>query len=76
MKKFYVTITETLQKRVEVEAIDDENAEDIIAEIYGKKEISLDSNNLIGTQFDVSTVEKDNLSILVEYIDKLIDRVL
>lgn len=53
MKKFTVEITETLQRRVEVEAEDAFEAEDIVRAQYRNLDIVLDENDYIDTEFNI-----------------------
>ncbi|MGF6990437.1 hypothetical protein M2150_001698 [Lachnospiraceae bacterium PM6-15] len=54
MDTYKVTITETLEKEVELEAGSREEALLIVKEGYSKGEHVLDYNNLTGTEFDIS----------------------
>lgn len=50
-KKFTVEVTETLQRRVEVEAEDEKSALDIALNMYREEEIVLDYNDYVDTDF-------------------------
>ena len=52
MKKFEVTITETLKKKVEVEAETQEEAEQIVTDDWYKGEHILDADNFSEVVFD------------------------
>ena len=51
--KFRVQITETLQKVVEVDAYDEEGAEDIVTDRYNQSEIVLMSEDFMDAEFEV-----------------------
>lgn len=53
MKKFTVEITETLQRQVEVEAEDDNEAISKVEEMYRNEEVVLDSGDYIDTEFNL-----------------------
>jgi len=52
MKKFIIEITETLQRRVEVEAESEESAMSKIRNQYSKEDIVLDSSDYTNTNFE------------------------
>ena len=56
-QKFLVTITETLEKTVEVEAKDRLEAEQLVSDNWHNSEYILDSDNFIGVDFNA--VPKD-----------------
>ena len=60
MKKYKVTITETLERVVEVEAEDYEEAVDIIGDEYRNGEIILCSDDYTGTDFNVEEIRTEN----------------
>ena len=51
MKEFDVTITETLEKNVKVEAESRQEAEDAVKKAYYNSEYVLDAENFTGVQF-------------------------
>ena len=51
--KYKVEITETLQKTIEVEASDENEAILIVKNLYRKEEIILDDTSYIDTEFTV-----------------------
>lgn len=53
MKKFTVEITETLQRQIEVEAEDDNEAISKVEEMYRNEEVVLDSGDHIDTEFNL-----------------------
>ena len=55
MKKFNIEITETLQRQIEIEAEDYDEAMKIIKERYRNGEIILDSNDYVDTDFRLIT---------------------
>ena len=55
MKKFNIEITETLQRQIEIEAEDYDEAMKIIKEKYHNCEIVLDSNDYLDTEFILIT---------------------
>lgn len=55
MKKFNIEITETLQRQIEIEAEDYDEAMKIIKDKYHNSEIVLDSNDYIDTDFRLIT---------------------
>ncbi len=52
-KKFSVTITETLKITVEVEAENQEQAEQIVSDKWKNSEYILDADNFCGVEFTV-----------------------
>lgn len=53
MKKFTVEITETLQRQIEVEAADKNEAISKVREKYYNEEVVLDSGDYIDTEFNI-----------------------
>lgn len=53
MKKFTVEITETLQRQIEVEAADKNEAISKAREMYYNEEVVLDSGDYIDTEFNL-----------------------
>lgn len=53
MKKFTVEITETLQRQIEVEAADENEAISKVEEMYRNEEVVLDSGDYIDTEFNL-----------------------
>ena len=51
MKEFEVTITETLQKSITVEAATREEAQAMVEEMWDKGDVVLDADNFIGAEF-------------------------
>lgn len=60
MRRFTCTVTETLCRKIIVEAENREDAEGTIRDAYQKEEIILDASDHVGTEFEV--VEKDVLT--------------
>ena len=58
MKEFDVTITETLEKNVKVEAESRQEAEDAVKKAYYNSEYVLDAENFTGVQF-ATQAERD-----------------
>lgn len=59
MEKFIVCITETLQKKVEIEAENYEEAIDKVQEMYYNEDIVLNSCDYLTTEFDtIETILK------------------
>lgn len=56
MKRYYVSVTETLNKVVSVDAESEEEAVDIVRDAYDNCDIILDSDNFTG---EVVQVEPD-----------------
>lgn len=53
MKKFTVEITETLQRQIEVEAVDENEAISKVEKMYRDEEVVLDSGDYIDTEFNI-----------------------
>lgn len=53
MKKFTVEITETLQRQIEVEAADENEAISKVKEMYRNEEVVLDAGDYIDTEFNI-----------------------
>ncbi len=53
MKIFNVEITETLQKKISIQANSEEEALSIIKKKYDEEKIVLDDSNLITTHFNI-----------------------
>ena len=51
--KYNVTITETLEKTIEIEAENETNAIDIAKDKYNKEEIMLAADDLVDADFDI-----------------------
>ena len=51
--KYNVTITETLEKTIEIEAENENNAIDIARDKYNKEEVILTADDLVDTQFGI-----------------------
>ena len=62
MPKFRVTITETLERVVEVTAPDETRAMEIVFDQYSEQEIVLDADDYIDTAFDIEEIEGDDLN--------------
>ena len=60
MKTFYISITETLNRIVEVRAEDDYEAIHKASDAYYDGQIVLDSNDYVDVQFDDETEETIN----------------
>lgn len=58
MKKFKVTITETLKMNVEIEAVSQSDAEEIAFEKWNKSEYVLDADHFDGVEFEAEEVSK------------------
>jgi len=56
--KYIVEITETLQRQVEVEASNEEEACDIVSEQYRNCEIVLDAEDFI--EKEINVIKKEN----------------
>ena len=63
MNKYTIEITETLQRQIEIEANDHDEAFKIIKRKYRNGEIVLDSNDYIDTDFHLikETKSRENL---------------
>jgi hypothetical protein len=59
MKTYSVTITETLQKTVEVEANSREQAEGMVHVQWDNSEHVLDSDNFKAVSFEAKTMQKN-----------------
>lgn len=53
MKKFTVEITETLQRQIEVEAADENEAISKVEDMYRNEEVVLDSGDYIDAEFNL-----------------------
>jgi hypothetical protein len=51
MKEYEVTITETLQKTIKVEASTKQDAQAMVEEMWNKGDVVLDADNFIGAEF-------------------------
>ena len=51
MKEFEVTITETLQKSITVEAATREEAQAMVEEMWDKGDVVLDADDFVGAEF-------------------------
>lgn len=61
MKKIIVCITETLQKKVEIEAENYQDAIDKVQEMYYNEDVILDSADYLTVEFDTKeTILKKN----------------
>lgn len=58
MKTYQVTITETLQKTVEIEANSREEAERLIEQKWNDSEYILDADSFVGVDFSARTNER------------------
>lgn len=58
MKTYEVTITETLQKTVEIEAASREQAEELVEQKWNDSEYILDAEAFVGVDFDARTKER------------------
>ena len=56
---YYITVIETLKKKVEVNATSEEDAIAKVEEAYNKCDIILDENDFTGVKFKVSKVVED-----------------
>ena len=68
MKKFEVTITETLKKKVEVEAETQEDAEQIVTDDWYKGEHILDSDNFSEVVFEAKEYEPEKIKVVLEQL--------
>lgn len=62
--KYYITVIETLKKRVEVEAETEEDALARVEEAYNKCDIILDENDFTDVKFKVKKIienEEENI---------------
>ncbi len=71
MKKYKVTITETLEKEVEVEAENYYEAEQTVRDAYGRSEYVLDSDNFIGVDFMAEEIAPDKIKVVLLEPDKV-----
>ena len=55
MKTFYISVTETLNKIVEVQANDDHEAIQKVSDAYDNDEFELDYNDVVDTDFEDDT---------------------
>ena len=58
MKTYEVTITETLQKTVEVEAASREQAEEFVEQKWNDSEYILDADSFVGVDFSARSNER------------------
>ena len=58
MKTYQVTITETLQKTVEVEANSKEKAEELVERKWNDSEYILDADSFVGVDFSARSNER------------------
>ena len=58
MKTYEVTITETLQKTVEIEAASREQAEELVEQKWNDSEYILDAEAFVGVDFDARPKER------------------
>lgn len=65
MKKFEVTITETLKKTVEVEAETQEEAEQIVTDDWYKGEHILDADNFTEVVFEAKENEPEKIKVVL-----------
>jgi len=65
MKKFEVTITETLKKKVEIEAETQEEAEQIVTDDWYKGEHILDADNFTEVVFDAKEYEPKKIKVVL-----------
>lgn len=71
MKEYDVTITETLEKNVKVEAESREDAEEAVKKAYYNSEYVLDAENFTGVQFttqaerDIQQEQKPTMDVLL-----------
>ena len=65
MKKFEVTITETLKKKVEVEAETQEEAEQIVTDEWYKGDYILDADNFTEVVFDAQEYEPKKIKVVL-----------
>lgn len=71
MKKFKVTITETLEKEVEVEAEDRYEAEQIVRDEYGRSDHILNSDYFIGADFMAEEIAPEKIKVVILEPDKV-----
>ena len=53
---YFITVIETLKKRVEVEAESEEKALELVEKAYKKCDIILDENDFTGVKFKIAKV--------------------
>ena len=58
MKKYYITITETLERTIEIVANDENEAKDMAEEQYKNGEIVLDYEDHIETSYSTWKIEE------------------
>lgn len=58
MKKYYITITETLERTIEIVANDENEAKDMAEEQYKNGEIVLDYEDHINTDYSTWKIEE------------------
>lgn len=58
MKKYYITITETLERTIEIVANDENEAKDMAEEQYKNGEIVLDYEAHINTDYSTWKIEE------------------
>ena len=71
MKKFNVTITETLKKTVEVEAESLDEAEQIVNDSWYKGDYILDADNFDGVVFDATEKQPEKIKVVLLEPNKL-----
>ena len=70
MKEFEVTITETLQKSITVEAATREEAQAMVEEMWDKGDVVLDADHFVSAEFscnDGQEIEADKAVITLRY---------
>jgi hypothetical protein len=60
MKTYAVTITETLQKTVEIEAASKEDAQQIVERKWNDSEYILDADSFVGVDFSAKRNERSH----------------
>ena len=70
-KKFEVTITETLTKKIEVEAQTQEEAEHIVSEAWYKGEHILDADNFSDVNFETKEYEAPKIKVVLLEPEKI-----
>ena len=58
---YFVTVIETLKKKVEVEATSEEDAINLVETAYNKCDIILDENDFTGVKFKISKVIENDI---------------
>lgn len=71
MKKFNVTITETLKKTVEVEAESQDEAEQLVNDSWYRGEHILDADNFEGVVFDAIETQPEKIKVVILEPNKL-----